>query len=182
VAARPRKLLGLIPLAFLAWALYDFAVTDTLPDSLWMCNVANAILGVGLLVGSVRMLWIATLALIVGSPLWFWDAILGVHVHPHSFFTHVVSAGFGVWLLRGQPRVPRAWLATLGVGVALQVICHFATPPSYNVNVSHAPFHALASIVPSFALYSVLNTIFMGVVLFCLERVLCRHVSTPVCR
>jgi hypothetical protein len=177
VAARARKHLGWIPLAFLAWALYDFVQTDTLPDFLWMCNVANAILGVGLLLESPRLIWVATLALILGSPLWFWDAILGAHVHPHSFFTHVVSAVMGVWLLRREPKVPRAWLATLAVGVGLQVISHFATPREMNVNVSHAPFHAVAGIFPSFAVYSLLNTIFMGVCLYAIERVLCRHVS-----
>jgi hypothetical protein len=177
VPAWARKHLGWIPLAFLAWAFVDFVQTDTLPDALWMCNLANLILGVGLLVNSAKMIWIATLALILGAPLWFWDAILGAHVHPHSFFTHVVSAGLGVWVLRDKPRFQHAWLATLGLGVALQVVTHFVTPAAMNVNVSHAPFHAVAGIVPSFAVYSVINTVFMGVCLYAIQRVLCRHVT-----
>lgn len=58
--------LGLLPVAFVIWASTNHKHPA---EVLWLCNVCNLLLAVGLFTDNLRVLWLAVLWLMLGAPL-----------------------------------------------------------------------------------------------------------------
>jgi hypothetical protein len=170
----PPRLLGVLPIAFFAATLIAHARDESAWTLLWMCNVSNLVLAAGFLLGRQWLIWLATLWLIVGLPLWIWNTILNDDLHLHSVFTHGVAPFMGLWAIRGRPPVRGAWALALLLGMSLQVFCHFVTPPELNINVSHATYKGLPDVFSSYPVYAALNTLAFAVALWAIEYALVR--------
>lgn len=168
------RALGLLPLAFAAWAYasYDHGI-----KILWMCNLCNLLLGVGLMTANLRIIWLATLWLILGSPLWVFDIIVQNQIFPHSFATHIAAPILGIWALRGQSARPGTWILAVAFGVSVQTICRFWTPPEFNINVSHVTYKGFSGWFDDYLVYWTLTVLSLAVILFVTERVLARFIA-----
>jgi hypothetical protein len=138
-----------IPALAVAWAIVTYALRSSTAEALWMCNITNLILAVGIARRSLFLAWVATTWLVIGVPLWIWDAIIARSVNPHAFATHVVAAVLGVLAVRGTRPAKWSWVTAVWLGALVQIVSRMATPPEYNVNASHATYKGLYDLVGS---------------------------------
>ena len=174
----PARLLALFPASFFLLAALVNLRDGTLYNLVWVCNVMNVALAASLALAWARGIWIATLWILIGSPLWFLDASLTGVFDAHSFLTHVVAAGLGVWALFRTPHPRHLWWQALLVGFALQVITRQITPPEINVTIAFAAYAPIGRALPfltgSFAVAWAANIGAFAVMLFCLDTALAR--------
>ena len=170
------RLLGLLPLLFLGWALTTYESPWQL---LWICNLCNLAMAIGLLAGSRRIIGLATLWLVLAAPLWVWDMFVQQQAYPHSFFTHLVCPGIGLVLLRGRVLPTGLWKWALGFGVLAQAASRALTPAEFNINVSHATYEGLGGFLSNYAVYWAMTFIAIGAALLLVQRVLERFWLAP---
>lgn len=152
-----RRSLGLFPLAFFVWSATANAMAGEAANALWVCNVANLTLGLGLLAAHAPLTWISMLWLVVGTPVFVLDTIAGADPSLHSWFTHFGSTIIAIVALRGAPKPRHVWLMGLGYMLALFVLSRLLTPPELNVNVAFAVWGPLGKVFPDFWVYTVFN-------------------------
>jgi hypothetical protein len=130
------NLWGLVPLLGVGWAYADYGRAAEL---LWACNVAAALLGVGLLAGSPRAVWTGTVGLLAALPVWLCWALAGQDEGWHALITHLVSPGLGLWALRRIPRPPDlVAVSVLGL-VGWGALTRLVTPAELDVNLVFQP-------------------------------------------
>lgn len=168
------RLFGALPIAFFAVTLASHARDDSAWTLLWMCNLCNLVLAAGLLLRRQRLIWLATIWLILGFPLWIWNTFLNNDFHLHSLFTHAVAPVMGLWAMRGQPALRGTWALAVLFGVAVQTLCRLVTPAELNINVSHATYKGLPGIFASYPVYAVFNIAVLAVALLAIEAALAR--------
>lgn len=171
--ALPRTL-GLLPIAFVCWAYTNY---DHPAHLLWMCNLCNLLVAVGLLTNNLRVIWLGTLWLILGFPLWIVDIFVKDQFYSHSFFTHAVTTFIGLWAIRGRPARPRTWMLAWVFGVSVQAICRLWTPPSENINVAHSTYAAFSGWLNNYFVYWFITVSFFAVALSLTERGVTRFVA-----
>lgn len=130
-------------------ALYAASRGPLVPEMLWSCHAATALVGLGLILGSRRLvaagfLFHAALGfpgflLLVAAKQWFSAASAWVHVLP------LVAGGA---YLRGrelpQVTVLHSWL----ILPVMLPISYWLTPAALNVNLSHGPWEPAAAYFP----------------------------------
>jgi hypothetical protein len=131
-------------------ALYAASRGPRLPEMLWSCHVATALVGLGLVMGSRRMvaagfLFHAALGfpgfvLLVAAKQWFSAASASVHVLP-------LAAGGAYSRGRELPRatILHSWL----ILPLMMPISYWLTPAALNVNLSHGPWGPVAAYFPN---------------------------------
>ena len=131
-------------------ALYAASRGPLVPEMLWSCHVATALVGLGLILNSRRLvaagfLFHAALGfpgflLLVVAKQWFSAA---------SAWVHVLPLGAGAAYLRGRvlPRatVLHSWL----ILPVMLPLSYWLTPAALNVNLSRGPWEPLAAYFPS---------------------------------
>lgn len=130
-------------------ALYAASRGPFLPEMLWSCHVATALVGLGLILGSRRLvaagfLFHAALGfpgflLLVAAKQWFSAASAWVHVLP-------LAAG-GVYL-RGRELRRATVLDSWLVLPVMLPISYWLTPAALNVNLSRGPWGPVAAYFP----------------------------------
>jgi hypothetical protein len=166
------KGLGLLALAFYAVHAAYHVRQGHAEDVLWVCHVAAAVIGVGLLCGWPAWVAVGVTWLVVGVPLWLFDLAAGGEFNPTSVLTHVgglVVGLVGLWRF-GMPA--QVWWKALLALAALQQLCRWVTPPEANVNVAFSVYPWMR---PYFASYwAYLGTMLMvfGLLFFGTEQVL----------
>ena len=176
---RRMRALGLLPAVFFAITAVHNVRAGTPHMLFWICNVSNVLMAVSLAARWPRGVWISTLWVITGTPLWILDASLTHAFSVHSFFTHVVAGVIGVLVLRKMPAPRGVWWQAVLFAIGCQVLARAFTPAEYNVNVAFGSYHSMARILPGFALGWLFNLAIFIVVMFALELVLRRIVSMP---
>jgi hypothetical protein len=137
------RLWGLIPLMGVAWAAWDYARAGVLPELLWVCNAAAALVGAGWLAGSPRAVWTGTVGLVVALPLWLPWALSGRDEGWHALITHLVSPGLGLLALRRMAR-PADLVSGALLGLAGWVaLSRLLTPRELDVNLAFQPLPVL---------------------------------------
>lgn len=177
VLAANARLVGLLPIGFVAWAMSTY---DHPANLLWLCNVANLLLAIGLLIGHLRICWLAVMWLIVGAPLWVVDVFVKHQFFPHSVATHLIALLIGLWAIRGRAARRGTWLLATAFGLSVQAICRFWTPAELNINVAHATYKGFSGWFDHYLVYWTLSTLAIAGVLFAIERVLTRFIAAQV--
>ena len=131
-------------------ALYAASRGPLLPEMLWSCHAATALVGLGLVTGSRRLeaagfLFHAALGfpgflLLVAAKQWFSVASAWVHVLP------LIAGGT---YLRGR-ELPRATVVHSWLILPVMLpISYWLTPAALNVNLSHGPWGPVAAYFPN---------------------------------
>lgn len=135
--SRIYRLLGFLPLTFfLAQAVHYWRINE-LGHMLWMCNIGNLVLAIGMFTDRPVLVRIASLWMVPGLIVWFVYVVLAWGVFLTSTLAHVggiVVAGFA---LRRVGMDKLSWLYALLWYFVVQLFSRFFTPRDMNVNLSH---------------------------------------------
>ena len=132
------RLLGLLPLLFFFAQAAHYWQTNELGHMLWMCNIGNLLLAIGLFFNQALLIRVAVIWLIPGLVVWFFYVALAWGLVLSSTLAHVGGILVGLIAIKKVRMDRKAWLYALGWYLLIQLLSYLITPPEMNVNVSHS--------------------------------------------
>jgi hypothetical protein len=143
------RLLGFLPLAcFLAQALHYWQINE-LGHMLWMCNIGNLVLAIGLFLRQPMLIRVAVMWMVPGLVVWCvyvvptWGMLLKGQYNLSQFFgvisstlAHLGGLSVGLIVLRKIGMDGRAWLYAFSWFFVMQIFSRWLTAPAMNVNLS----------------------------------------------
>lgn len=131
------RLLGIFPLTFfLAQAVHYWRLGE-IGHMLWMCNIGNLILALGLFLERRTLIRVAALWMVPGLVIWFVYVVMAWGVFLTSTLAHLGGLLVGTIALRRVGMDRKSWLFAFLWYLAMQLLARAFTPQSLNVNVSH---------------------------------------------
>jgi len=132
------RLLGLLPLIFFLAQFIHYWRINELGNMLWMCNIGNLILAMGLFLEKPVLIRLAAIWTLPGLVVWFIYVVLTWGVFLSSTLAHVGGIIVAMIALRHYGMDRTAWRWALGWYFVVQLASRFLTPPELNVNLAHA--------------------------------------------
>lgn len=184
-AGRRQRLLGFLPLAFFGAQAIHYWQTGELAHMLWMCNIGNLLLALGLFRAEPRLIRVAVIWLIPGVAVWFvyvvptWGMLLtGKFGVPEligvtsSTLAHLGGLSVGLPVLRRIRMDDRAWFYAFVWYLVVQVLSRLMTPAALNVNVAHRIQDGWEQTFSSYLKFWLVLTLLVAVCLWILGRLL----------
>jgi hypothetical protein len=131
------RLLGFLPLLFFILHADYYRNAGGLSHMLWMCNIGNLILAVGLFVARPLLIRLAVIWLLPGLPIWLWFIVRPGWWILTSFYAHAGGLVVGLIAIQRVRASRWMWLHALVWYLFVQEICRLFTPPQLNVNAAH---------------------------------------------
>jgi hypothetical protein len=129
--------LGLLPLIFFfAQAVHYYRINE-LGHMLWMCNVGNLILALGLFFNNPSVVRVAAIWMLPGIVTWFVYVVLPWGVFLSSTLAHVGGLAVSMIALKWYRMDRNAWRSAFGWYLGVQLASRFVTPAALNVNLAH---------------------------------------------
>jgi len=144
------RLLGVLPLIFFAGQFIFYWRGGSLGNMLWMCNIGNLLLAIGIFIGHRELIRATAIWTIPGLVIWL------VYVIPHygfvttSALAHVGGCAVALVALRKIGVDRFAWAYAFGWYLVLEGVSRLATTPELNVNVAHVIQYGLNSAFTSY--------------------------------
>lgn len=132
------RLIGLLPLLFFLAQAVHYWRTNELGHLLWMCNVGNLLLALGLFLEKARVVRLAAIWTIPGLVVWFVFVVLPWGLFLTSILAHVGGLTVAMFALSKYRMDRTAWLWAFGWYLVIQLASRFVTPPNLNVNLAHS--------------------------------------------
>lgn len=132
------RLLGLLPLMFFFAQANHYWRINELGHMLWMCNIGNLLLAIGLFFNQPRLIRVAVIWMVPGLVVWFVYVVLSWGMFLSSTLAHVGGIVVGMIALRRVRMDGNSWIYALVWYFAIQLLSRLITPPALNVNVAHA--------------------------------------------
>ena len=104
---------------------------------LWMCNIGNLLLAVGLFLDRPLLMRIAIIWTIPGLLVWFIYVVLAWGVFLTSTLAHVGGIVVGMIVLKRIGMDRRAWIYAFAWYLLILWLSRLFTPQALNVNLSH---------------------------------------------
>jgi hypothetical protein len=166
------RLLGVLPLAFFLAQAVHYWRLGQLGHMLWMCNIGNLVMAIGLFLGQPMLIRVPAMWSIPGVVIWFRYVVMEWGLFGSSMSAHVGGLIVGLVALR-RVRVDRtAWLYCLGWFLILQFVSRLTTPVEMNVNVSHAVYQGWQQIFTAYWKFWLVMTLLVAVGFWLLGLVL----------
>ena len=160
------RLLGLLPLIFfLAQGVHYWRINQ-LGHMLWMCNVGNLLLAMGLFLEKSRVIRLAAIWTIPGLFVWIVYVVLAWGVFLTSTLAHVGGLAVALIALREYGMDRTAWRWAFGWYLMVQLASRFVTAPELNVNLAHAVQPGWETAFPSYWIFWLVLTAITVVVLW----------------
>jgi hypothetical protein len=131
------RLLGVLPLIFFIAQVIHYWRIGGLGNLLWMCNVGNLLLAIGLFLDHRELIRAAAIWTIPGLVIWIQYVLLDYGFLFSSTLAHVGGIIVGMIALRRVGMDRTAWLYALIWSLFMQVAARVLTTPDLNVNLSH---------------------------------------------
>ena len=131
------RLLGVLPLLFFLAQLVHYWRIDELGHMLWMCNIGNLLLAIGMFLEQPRLIRLSAIWMFPGLVVWLVYVVFAWGVFFTSTLAHVGGLVLGVLALRKVGMDRRSWLYALGWYLIVQLISRLVTAPALNVNLAH---------------------------------------------
>ena len=161
------RLLGILPLAFfLSQAAYYWR--NGFGNILWMCNIGNLMLALGLFLNQPIMIRVAVVWSIPGLIVWFRYVVMGSGSSGSSMLAHIGSLMVGVLALRKVGVDRAAWRYAFAWYLILQVLCRLTTPKELNVNVAHHMYQGWEQVFSAYWKFWLVMTLVVAVGLWLL--------------
>jgi hypothetical protein len=143
---------------------------------LWSCHIANLTLGIGLFLGNLLMIRVASYLLILGVVPWLLDMVVIQRITTVSLFSHLVGAGMTIIVLRRVRIAPNCWPYALIFIITLQQITRLLTDPgpSTNINLAHYAYGPWKELFSGYWDYWLVNTALVALTLWIIEFTLLR--------
>jgi hypothetical protein len=145
-----RRLLGILPLAFFSAQAIHYWHINQLGHMLWMCNIGNLLLAIGLFLEEAILIRIAVIWMLPGIVVWVlyvvptWGMLLTGRVGFGQLFgvisstlAHVGGFSVGIVVLRRVRMDGRSWFYAFIWYLVVQLLSRLVTPAAMNVNLSH---------------------------------------------
>jgi hypothetical protein len=132
------RLLGIFPLIFFLAQSVHYWRINQLGHLMWMCNIGNLLLAMGLFLEAPVVVRLAGIWTIPGLFIWIVWAVMSWAPFLSSILAHV--GGLVVALIAlSQYRMDRtSWRWAFGWYLVVQLASRFLTAPELNVNLAHA--------------------------------------------
>lgn len=131
------RALGFLPLVFfLAQAIHYWSINQ-LGHMMWMCNIGNLILAVGLFLNHSLLIRVAVIWMVPGMLVWIVYVLLAWGVFLTSTLAHVGGLLVGLIAIRRVGNDRWAWAYALAWYLVVQGLSRLLTSPELNVNVAH---------------------------------------------
>lgn len=132
------RLIGILPLIFfIAQAVHYWRINE-LGHMLWMCNIGNLILALGLFFEKPVLIRLSAIWMVPGLIVWFIYVVLAWGVFLTSTLAHVGGLAVAMFALKWYRMDRTAWRYALGWYLVIQLLSRFITPAGFNVNLAHA--------------------------------------------
>src|SRR5688500_13094123 len=132
------RLMGLLPLAFfLAQGAHYWRINE-LGHMLWMCNIGNLVLAIGLFLNNALLIRVAVIWMFPGLAVWLVYVALAWGMFLSSTLAHVGGMIVGLVAIRRVGMDQTAWRFALGWYLIVQFLSRLLTPANLNVNVAHS--------------------------------------------
>jgi hypothetical protein len=166
------RLLGVLPLGFfLAQGIHYWRINE-LGHMLWMCNIGNLLLAIGLFLNWALLIRVAVIWMIPGLAVWFVYVALDWGLVLSSTLAHVGGIFVGMVAIRKIGMDRGAWLYALAWYLIIQLLSHFITPAELNVNVSHSVYPGWQQTFNAYWKFWLVLTVATAIVLWILNVVL----------
>ena len=132
------RLLGFLPLLFFFAQFIHYWRINQLGHMLWMCNLGNLVLALGLFLEKPLLVRVAAIWTIPGLFVWFLYVVLAWGVFLTSTLAHVGGLAVAAIALRTYRMDLHSWRWAFGWYLLMQLISRFFTARELNVNVAHA--------------------------------------------
>ncbi|MBC8030403.1 MAG: hypothetical protein H7Z16_09850 [Pyrinomonadaceae bacterium] len=143
------RLLGFLPLAFFLAQATHYWHIDEFGHTLWMCNIGNLLLAVGLFLEKPILIRVAAIWMVPGVAVWFiyvvptWGILLAGQASLRQLFgvlsstlAHLGGFTVGMLVLRRVRMDGRAWVYAFAWYFVMQLLSRLITPVPMNINVS----------------------------------------------
>jgi len=131
------RLLGLLPLFFFIAQGIHYWRINQLGHMLWMCNIGNLVLALGLFFEKPLLVRVAAIWTIPGLFVWFIYVVLAWGVFLTSTLAHIGGLAVATIALKTYRMDRNSWLYAFGWSLLMQLLSRFLTPPELNVNLTH---------------------------------------------
>ena len=160
------RLLGLLPLIFfIAQGVHYWRINE-LGHLLWMCNVGNLLLAMGLFLEKPVVIRFSAIWMIPGLFIWFIYVVLPWSPFLSSTLAHVGGLIVAMIALSKVRMDRTAWRWAFGWYLMVQLASRFVTPAALNVNLAHAMQPGWEQAFPSYWLFWLVLTVITAVVLW----------------
>ena len=132
------RLLGLLPLLFFFAQGVHYWRVHELGNMLWMCNIGNLVLALGLFFEKPLLVRVAAIWTIPGLLVWFFFYVLPWGVFFSSTLAHVGGLAVAALALKSYRMDRHSWRYAFGWTLLVQLISRFFSAPALNVNLAHA--------------------------------------------
>lgn len=170
------RLLGILPLTFcLAQAIHYWQINQ-LGHMLWMCNIGNLVLALGLFFERPLLIRVAAVWMLPGLIVWCayvvptWGMLLmGNFTFTELFgvisssLAHLGGFSVGIIVLRRVRMDRNAWLFVFIWYFIVQLLSRLLTPPDMNVNLSHRVQEGFEKSFPSYWKFWLTLTVLVGI-------------------
>jgi hypothetical protein len=143
------RLLGFLPLAFFTAQAIHYWQINELGHMLWMCNIGNLLLAIGLFLEEALLIRVAVIWTVPGVFVWCiyvvptWGMLLTgkfnysqLYGVVSSTLAHVGGISVGILALRRVGMDGRAWFYAFLWYFVMQLLSRLVTPIAMNVNLS----------------------------------------------
>jgi len=138
---------------------------------LWMCNIGNLLLAVGLLLGQPIPIRVAALWMIPGLGVWFLYVVMPYGVFLTSMLAHIGGLIVAMVALQRVRIDAKAWMYALSWYFIVQLLSHFLTPVEFNVNLSQTVQAGWKQTFTSYWKFWVVSTLLVAAGLWGLGKV-----------
>ena len=130
--------MGLLPLAFFLIQTIHYWRYGGLGNLMWMCNVGNVLLGIGLLLAHRELIRAAAIWTIPGLAIWIRYVLLASGFYFSTTLAHVGGITIGLIALRRVRMDRLAWIYAFAWYLVIQAGARLLTASDLNVNLAHA--------------------------------------------
>ena len=142
--------LGFLPLLFFCAQATHYWQINELGHMLWMCNIGNLLLAIGLFLEEAILIRVAVIWMLPGLVVWFlyvvptWGLLLSGRFSFGQLFgvlsstlAHVGGFSVAIAVLRKVRMDASAWFYAYIWYFVVQLLSRLLTPAALNVNLSH---------------------------------------------
>jgi len=131
------RLIGFLPLIFFLGQAIHYWRYGGVGNLLWMCNIGNLLLALGLFIGHRELIRAAAIWTIPGLWIWIQYVLLASGVFFSSTLAHIGGITVGLIVL-SRVRMDRiAWLYAFIWYLFMQLASRLIAPSALNVNLGH---------------------------------------------
>ena len=168
------RLMGLLPLAFfLAQGAHYWRINE-LGHMLWMCNIGNLVLAIGLFLNNALLIRVAVIWMFPGLMVWVVYVALAWGMFLSSTLAHVGGLIVGIFALSRVGMDRAGWGYALAWYFLVQFLSRVLTPVNLNVNVAHQVDQAWQDTFHAYWKFWLVLTVLTAILLWIIGTVLHR--------